>query len=242
MTSRSTWIAFAWGWVFFMPNRVLRDWTTSDNIDRLSQGAEIFFTRLIMKADDHGCFHGNYKLLNAALFPLKDYTKEDVGKWRLECEKANIIEVYSVDSKPYIRIIDFNQRLRLMKSKFPQPNDGQMTDNGRPETKRNEEESETETKGVSFDEKFKEAFDDITCERFKLTFKNLDLGRELQEFRTKCDNDPKDYHQLDLAGLRNGFQYQLKNAKNGKSTPQSKADANLDALKARHNELYNQGG
>lgn len=140
-----------------MPNRVLRDWTASETVDQLSESAEILFVRLIMKADDLGCFYGNPKLLKSALFPLRNYSEKQVTTWRDELVKSGIVQMYQVDSKFYLKIKDFNQRLRLMQSKFPQPetgeivepsNGGQLTDNGRPETKRNEveEEEETETK------------------------------------------------------------------------------------------------
>lgn len=137
-----------------MPNRILRDWTASDKVDQLSPGAEVFFTRLIMKADDYGLYYGNPKLLNSALFPLKDYDNSKVLGWLNECVRSGIIRKYSVDGKDYIHILGFDQRLRLMKSKFPEPpkfdefhtpsNDSQVTDNGRPETKRNEVETEVE--------------------------------------------------------------------------------------------------
>lgn len=127
-----------------MPNRVLRDWTASDKIDSLSQGAEVFFTRLIMKADDFGFYHGGAKILNSTLFPLKDYENKEVAGWLAECVAVGIIFKYSVDGKDYVQIIDFDQRLRQMKSKFPPPSvncqsdDGQLSVNGRLETKRNE--------------------------------------------------------------------------------------------------------
>src|ERR1041384_5123604 len=137
-----------------MPNRVLRDWTASETVDQLSESAEILFVRLIMKADDLGCFYGNPKLLKSALFPLRNYSEKQVTTWRDELVKSGIVQMYQVDGKFYLKIKDFNQRLRLMQSKFPQPetgeivepsNDGQLTDNCRPETKRNEVEEETET-------------------------------------------------------------------------------------------------
>jgi hypothetical protein len=141
-----------------MPNRILRDWTASEKIDHLSPGAEVFFTRLIMKADDYGLYYGNPKLLNSALFPLREYTNSQVLKWLNECVGCGVIQKYTVDEKEYIHILGFDQRLRLMKSKFPAPpklaelhepsNDGQMTDIRPPETKRNE--TETETKVVPF--------------------------------------------------------------------------------------------
>ncbi len=57
-------------------------------------------------------------------------------------------------------------------------------------------------KGETFDQKFILAFDEITCERYKMTFKGLDLANELQEFRTKCDNDPLTYHHREWNSYR----------------------------------------
>lgn len=129
-----------------MANRVLRDWTTSDKVDQLSLQAEVFFTRLIMKADDHGCFHANVKLLKAALFPLKDISFSKIEDWRNECAEVGIIQLYKIENREFLKILDFNQRLRNMVSKFPQPADGTLTivGNKPPETKRNEVETEEE--------------------------------------------------------------------------------------------------
>lgn len=104
-----------------MANRILRDWTLSENIDLLSMGAEVFFTRLIMKADDHGRFHANPKLLKAALFPLKEVTESEIAVWLNELYEIGILTHYEVDSKKYLEIKDFGQRLRTMVSKFPEP-------------------------------------------------------------------------------------------------------------------------
>jgi len=123
-----------------MPNRVLRDWTNSERFDSLSNGAEIFFTRLIMKADDFGCFYGNTKLLKSHLYPLKDFAHGKILEWIKECEAIGIIQYYQVEGTNYIRINDFGQRTRIMRSKFPEPPeineldnppsiDGQMTVN-----------------------------------------------------------------------------------------------------------------
>lgn len=126
-----------------MPNRVLRDWTTSETIDKLSQGAEVFFTRLIMKADDFGNYTANLKLLKAALFPLKNYHESEIQLWLDECCSVGILKMYSSDHKDFINIPNFGQRLRAMKSQYPdisQSNGSQLSVNGRPETKRNEDE------------------------------------------------------------------------------------------------------
>lgn len=132
-----------------MANRILRDWTCSETVNELSESSEIFFTRLIMKADDFGRFYGSSKLLKAQLFPLKEYTFKQIEKWRDECVKSGIVKMYLHDEKEFLEIVDFNQRLRLMKSKFPEPTTycGQMTVNCRSNDglKRNEVETETES-------------------------------------------------------------------------------------------------
>jgi hypothetical protein len=105
-----------------MPNRMLRDWTRSDVIDQISVEAERFFTRLIMKADDYGCYYADPRLLKSDLFPLKEAVKEaQVLKWRDECRKAQIIVVYKNTGKEYLQIINFKQRLDRHKQKFPFP-------------------------------------------------------------------------------------------------------------------------
>lgn len=137
-----------------MPNRILRDWTDSDNVNKLSAGAEIFFTRLIMKADDFGCFYSDVRLLKAHLFPLKlDIIIEtEVLDWVSECVKAGLILLYEVANKKYLEIVNFKQRLRTANRKFPAPPTfgGQSADNLstiRPpevETKRSRNEVEVE--------------------------------------------------------------------------------------------------
>ena len=109
-----------------MANRILRDWTQSEVINTISDKSEVFFTRLIMKADDFGCFYGNLKLLRAALYPLKQISDSDLQKCIDECCNAGLIVLYVSDNKNFIHINNFGQRLRIMKSKFPQPNDSNL--------------------------------------------------------------------------------------------------------------------
>ncbi|CAB4153123.1 hypothetical protein UFOVP606_45 [uncultured Caudovirales phage] len=110
-----------------MAKRMLRDWTQSECINALSPMAEVFFVRLIMKADDYGSYYSNPKLLNAALFPLKEVSSTDITSFIDECEQAGILFTYEVLNKQYIRIVDFGQRLRVMNSKFPQPEKASKT-------------------------------------------------------------------------------------------------------------------
>lgn len=117
-----------------MGNRMIRNWTQSDRINNLSESAEIFFTRLIMTVDDYGCFHANPKILLASLFPLKNYSINDIGDWITECRQQDLIVTYLVEKKLYLQILDFKQTLRRPKHLFPtsdghcRTSDGQVTD------------------------------------------------------------------------------------------------------------------
>ena len=108
-----------------MPERMLRDWTDSEPVNSLDWAAECLFTRLIMKADDFGRFHGNPRLLKSLLFPLKDGLRDaDISRWIAACETAGLIRVYTdkVSGKPFIEIRNYGQRLRSKQAKFPDEN------------------------------------------------------------------------------------------------------------------------
>jgi len=152
-----------------MANRILRDWTQSETVDLLTDGAERFFVRLIMKADDFGCYYANPKLLKAALFPLKDFSFDQVDKWKKECVKAGLVKSYTVYGKEYLQIKDFGQRLRSMTSKFPQPDSDPRTIDSDPrlEEKRNEVEEKVKTARKFSDDFYQskeQAFEEIKTE------------------------------------------------------------------------------
>lgn len=105
-----------------MPNRVLRDWTDSYRIEKLSAAAERFFARLIMKADDFGRYHADPRLLRAACFPLlPNITDTQIISWLDECCHAGLIYLYKVGGRKYLVIPNFRQRTRQSVSKYPPP-------------------------------------------------------------------------------------------------------------------------
>jgi hypothetical protein len=159
-----------------MANRVLRDWTDSEKVSQLSAEGERFFTRLIMKVDDFGCYTANIKMLKSTLFPLTcDELKDSqISEWLLECR--GLMVIYEVGGKRFLQISDFKQRLRQAKSKYPLPTDGQLSVNGRPETKRNETEEETETETETAD-----SFD-LKNESPELVQKAADLTEAICEY------------------------------------------------------------
>jgi len=111
-----------------MPNRVLRDWTDSEKVNTLSLGGEVFFTRLFMKADDHGRYYAATEILRTSLFPLKVDTikSKDIDRFLNECTVADLIRIYFHKGKKYLYIPNFGQRLRNMREKYPHP---ELSDN-----------------------------------------------------------------------------------------------------------------
>lgn len=115
-----------------MPTRLIREgWIESAAIDALSVHAERFFLRLCLKADDYGRYHANEQLLKSNLFPLKeDVRNTDIARWLAECEAAGLVRSFSAQSKRFLEIPKFGQRVRAETSKFPSF-DGHLPDIGR---------------------------------------------------------------------------------------------------------------
>jgi len=105
-----------------MPNRILRDWTDSDRVNQLSTEAEVFFVRLIMKADDYGVFYAEPNRIKSACYPLKDSIRStDISRWQEECLAAGLVRCFEASGCRYMCITNFGQRLRQMRRKFPAP-------------------------------------------------------------------------------------------------------------------------
>lgn len=176
-----------------MPKRMLRDWTTSEPINELSFEAEVFFVRLIMKADDHGNYTANEKLLKAALFPLRDGV--DIAGMLTECVVAGIVRRYESGGKSYINIPNFGQRLRQMKSEWPQPADSLLTDCGEVplelEEKRSRIEEEEKGKTRAW---FDSCIDPIFRETLELNHKGKDIPQAMNEAWVYLQADPLRLH------------------------------------------------
>jgi hypothetical protein len=103
-----------------MPIRMLRDWTRSKKMAKLSSCGERLFTRLISVADDFGNYPANVKLINGTCFPEHpDVIDLDVAKWIDECDRVGVIRRYTVDGTKYIHIVNFGQRLDKARAKYP---------------------------------------------------------------------------------------------------------------------------
>lgn len=108
-----------------MPNRLLREGIlTSERIAMLGWAEETFYRRLMSVVDDFGCYYANPTLLRAACYPLQldKVSDADIGKWLACVQKAALVSVYPApDGKRYLKLLDFRQQVRAVKSRFPQP-------------------------------------------------------------------------------------------------------------------------
>jgi hypothetical protein len=154
-----------------MPNRILREGVlTSERVNEIADepAVECTYKRLYSVVDDFGRFTAHPSLVRAALYPLRldQYTDVEISRHLERCVTARLIGLYRVNGKPYLEVLDFNQRTRAMKSKYPSPDgqadssgqssgwhtpvsstsdDGQVTDIGMSRAVRPRPETETET-------------------------------------------------------------------------------------------------
>lgn len=107
-----------------MPTRLLREGIlTSDRVNALKPVAEVFYRRLMSVVDDWGRFSADPRILRVHCFPLKiDEVREaDIARSLAEVQGAGLIALYAVDGKPYLELLDFRQKFRAKKSKYPPP-------------------------------------------------------------------------------------------------------------------------
>ena len=110
-----------------MPNRILKESIcTSEDLESLSPMAEILFYRLIVNADDYGCYYGNESIVKSNCFPLKsdDIKCDQMKSWLDELDQADLITRYiGKDGRRYIKLTKWekHQQVRAKKRKFPEP-------------------------------------------------------------------------------------------------------------------------
>lgn len=115
-----------------MPNRIIKESIKrSPQVDELTWFEEVVFYRLLVSADDYGCFDGRLVLLKNELFP----TKENVTKKAMEDAIEKLVSVgllckYTASGMPYLFFPTWekHQRLRNKHRKYPEPSlDSQLT-------------------------------------------------------------------------------------------------------------------
>lgn len=109
-----------------MPSRILREGILSSERVNVIAGeppVEVTYRRLYSVADDFGRFTAHPSLVRAAIYPLRldQYTDATICEHLACCESAGLIRLYAVEGKSYLELLNFNQRTRAQKSKFPPP-------------------------------------------------------------------------------------------------------------------------
>lgn len=113
-----------------MPNRIIKESIrTSDSINDLSWFEECLFYRLIVSCDDYGRFDGRPAIIKGTCFPLKEgVTTKNIESALSKLTSAGLVKRYVVDGKPYLSLPSWGQHqtTRAAKSKYPNPDDGEM--------------------------------------------------------------------------------------------------------------------
>lgn len=101
-----------------MPNRLLRTRAlTSRKLGAVSGDAEALYYRLMLAADDHGRFHSDPPLVQAACYPRRERA---VGPLLDDLFKVGLLHRYEHEGEPYLVFDVWDQTVRS-ESKFPQP-------------------------------------------------------------------------------------------------------------------------
>lgn len=115
-----------------MPNRVIKESICdSERINQLSPLEEITFYRLLVNADDYGCFDAREMVVKSRLFPLKEIKPADVKKLLARLAEVGLIRLYTVAGKAYLQVNKWSehQRLRVSRHKYPTPDDADECEN-----------------------------------------------------------------------------------------------------------------
>lgn len=110
-----------------MPNRLIKESIcTSEDLNKLSNEAEILFYRLIVQVDDFGCYFGNPSIVKSRCFPLRtdDIKSEQVDCWLNELARVGLIIRYTAeDGRNYLCFTKWgkHQTIRATQRKFPEP-------------------------------------------------------------------------------------------------------------------------
>ena len=109
-----------------MPNRILREGIlSSERVDKIAgePPVEVTYRRLYSVADDFGRFTAHPSLVRSAIYPLRPdlYSDAEISEHLKRCEAAGVIRLYTVEHKAYLEVLNFNQRTRAQRSKYPPP-------------------------------------------------------------------------------------------------------------------------
>lgn len=108
-------------------NPLLKSYPDSEKINSCSEGAETLFTRLLAQADDLNHYFGDPAMVLGKLYTRRmcagQVNRDDVRKRIDELANARLIEIYDVEGRQYIDILNRRNTLRPDKQldvRFPE--------------------------------------------------------------------------------------------------------------------------
>ena len=108
-----------------MSNRVIKESIKrSPQIDSLTWFEEVVFYRLIVSADDYGCYDGRIVVIKNELFPTKEnITSKSISDAIDKLAKVGLLCKYTVSDMPYLffPLWEKHQRVKNKRRKYPVP-------------------------------------------------------------------------------------------------------------------------
>ena len=184
-----------------MPNRIVREGIlTSARVNLLSDREEVFYRRVLSVVDDYGRYFALPGLLIAACYPLriKTMSERTIDAMLRACSAAKLLALYEVKGARYLEVIDFGQQVRAKKSKFPERN-GAEPSQDQPKEQSPEKTEQQHGRRRELPPDWMPSDETVLrlAEEFKLT--NGDAERYLQAFRDACAAKAYKYADFDAA-------------------------------------------
>jgi len=94
-----------------MAGRVIKDSIyTSPNMNDLSVYAERHFYRVLMLADDYGCFESTPAVVRGRCYPLQESIRRtDIEKWQEELREKQILATWTENGHEYSMFVSFEK-------------------------------------------------------------------------------------------------------------------------------------
>ena len=97
-------------------NPLLKNYPFSVKINKVSEGAETLYTRLLAQSDDYGNYDANPRLVLAQLYSKRwdkrEVSEQKIGKRIDELESVNLVVRYEVDGDIYLHLVGCFKTLR----------------------------------------------------------------------------------------------------------------------------------
>jgi len=139
----------------------------SKKINKISEGAENLYYRLLVMTDDFGRYHADPEIIKGTIYTRRKVSLSIIKKRVNELWEIGLIKLYEDDSEQYLEIVKFENHQKFRddvkkKADYPEPKKFLQRSRNKPVTTRNESER-NETKRCSKLSKDKLSKDKEVC-------------------------------------------------------------------------------